>query len=108
MDGLSSFPEAVRAVYPQTWVQLCIAHVVCNSARFVSHKDLKKVCTDLKAIYSAATKEAGRAVLSEFGEFFKYPPEIRRAIYATNAVESLTQDTVSGDSERFEKMDDAD
>ena len=76
-----------------------------------SYKDLKKICTDLKAVYSAATEEAGRASLEEFGnnwngkypmiyqswdrhwenlsEFFKYPPEIRKAIYTTNAVESL-------------------
>jgi len=111
MDGLSGFPEAVRAVYPHTRVQLCIVHMVRNSARFVSYKDLKKLCADLKAIYSAASEEAGRQALQEFGqkwngkypmiyqawqrhwedlsEFFKYPFEIRRAIYTTNAIESL-------------------
>jgi len=111
MDGLSGFPEAVRSVYPQTRVQLCIVHMVRNSTRFVSYKDLKKICADLKAVYSAATEAAGRDALEEFGktwdvkypmiykswdhhwvdlsEFFKYPPEIRRAIYTTNAVESL-------------------
>jgi transposase-like protein len=111
MDGLTGFPEAVRAVYPQTRVQLCIVHMVRNSTKFVSYKDLRKVCADLKAIYSAATEEAGRDALEEFGkiwnekypmiyksweshwedlnEFFKYPPEIRRAIYTTNAIESL-------------------
>jgi transposase-like protein len=111
MDGLSGFPDAVRAVYPQTRVQLCIVHMVRNATRFVSYKDLKKVCADLKAVYAAATEEAGRTALEDFGEnwngkypmiyqswaahwddlseFFKYPPEIRRAIYTTNAVESL-------------------
>jgi transposase-like protein len=111
MDGLTGFPEAVRAVYPATRVQLCIVHMVRNSTKFVSWKDLKKVCADLKAIYSAATEEAGRDALEEFGkvwntkypmiyqswdahwddlsEFFKYPPEIRKAIYTTNAIESL-------------------
>jgi transposase-like protein len=111
MDGLTGFPEAVRAVYPATRVQLCIVHMVRNSTKFVSWKDLKKVCADLKAIYSAATEEAGREALEEFGkiwntkypmiyqswdnhwddlsEFFKYPPEIRKAIYTTNAIESL-------------------
>jgi transposase-like protein len=111
MDGLTGFPEAVRAVYPDTRVQLCIVHMVRNSTKFVSWKDLKKVCADLKAIYSAATEEAGRDALEEFGkiwnakypmiyqswdshwddlsEFFKYPPEIRKAIYTTNAIESL-------------------
>jgi transposase-like protein len=111
MDGLSGFPDAVRAVYPATRVQLCIVHMVRNSTKFVSYKDLKKVCADLKAVYSAATEEAGRDALEEFGktwntkypmiyqswdihwddlsEFFKYPPEIRKAIYTTNAIESL-------------------
>ncbi|GHV36588.1 IS256 family transposase [Spirochaetia bacterium] len=111
MDGLTGFPEAVRAVYPATRVQLCIVHMVRNATRFVSYKDLKKVCADLKAVYAAATEEAGRDALEEFGkiwsarypmiyqswdthwddlsEFFKYPPEIRKAIYTTNAIESL-------------------
>jgi len=111
MDGLTGFPEAVQAVYPETHVQLCIVHMVRNSTKFVSYKDLKKVCTDLKAVYTAASEEAGRDALEAFGkmwdqkypmiyqswatrwddlsEFFKYPPEIRRAIYTTNAIESL-------------------
>jgi transposase-like protein len=111
MDGLTGFPEAVRAVYPDTRVQLCIVHMVRNSTKFVSYKDLKKVCADLKAVYSANNEEAGRNALEDFGkvwndkypmifkawehhwndlsEFFKYPPEIRRAIYTTNAIESL-------------------
>jgi transposase-like protein len=111
MDGLTGFPDALRAIYPQTRVQLCIVHMIRNSTRFISYKDLKKVCADLKAIYSAATEEAGRSALLEFGkkwdskypmiykswdhhwdnlaEFFKYPPEIRKAIYTTNAVESM-------------------
>ncbi|MDR2596994.1 MAG: IS256 family transposase [Treponema sp.] len=111
MDGLTGFPEAVRSVYPNTRVQLCIVHMVRNSTKFVSYKDLKKVCADLKAVYSAPGEEAGHDALEDFGkkwndkypmiyqswlrhwedlsEFFKYPPEIRRAIYTTNAVESL-------------------
>jgi len=111
MDGLTGFPEAVRSVYPNTRVQLCIVHMVRNSTKFVSYKDLKKVCADLKAVYSANSDEAGHDALEDFGkkwndkypmiyqswqrhwedlnEFFKYPPEIRRAIYTTNAVESL-------------------
>jgi transposase-like protein len=85
--------------------------MVRNSTKFVSYKDLKKACADLKAIYSANTEESGRDALEEFGktwngkypmiykswdqrwddlnEFFKYPPEIRRAIYTTNAIESM-------------------
>jgi transposase-like protein len=111
MDGLTGFPEAVRAVYPATHVQRCIVHMVRNSTRFVSYKDLKKVCADLKLIYTAPTEEAGRCALDDFGkqwndrypmiyqswdmhwmdlcEFFKYSPEIRRVIYTTNAIESM-------------------
>jgi transposase-like protein len=111
MDGLSGFPDAVRAACPQTRVQLCIVHMVRNATRFVSYKDLKKVCADLKAVYTAAAEEAGRAAPGDFGEnrngkypvifqsraahwedlseFFKYPPEIRRAIYTASAAESL-------------------
>ena len=111
MDGLTGFPEAVRSVYPNTRVQLCIVHMVRNSTKFVSYKDLRKVCADLKAVYSACSEEAGYQALEDFGkrwdgkypmicqawqghwddlsEFFKYPPEIRRAIYTTNAIESL-------------------
>jgi len=111
MDGLTGFPEAVRSVYPNTRVQLCIVHMIRNSTKFVSYKDLKKVCDDLKAVYSANTEAAAGDALERFGknwnekypmihkswenhwgdlcEFFKYPPGIRKAIYTTNAVESL-------------------
>jgi transposase-like protein len=53
MDGLTGFPEAVRAVCPAARVQLCIVHMVRNSTKFVSHKDLKKICAYLKAIILA-------------------------------------------------------
>jgi len=111
MDGLTGFPDALRSVYPDTRVQLCIVHMIRNSTKFVSWKDLKKVCTDLKSVYSANTETAGKDALEDFGktwnekypmiqkswghhwddlsEFFKYPPEIRKAIYTTNAVESM-------------------
>ena len=111
MDGLCGFPDAVRAVYPDTRVQRCIVHMVRNATQFISYKDLKKVCADLKAIYSASTEAAARDALEEFGkkgddtypmmykswdqhwddlvEFFKYPSEIRKAMYTTNAGESL-------------------
>jgi transposase-like protein len=111
MDGLTGFPEAVRAVFPQTHIQLCIVHMVRNSVKYVSYKDRKEMCNDLKEIYQAASEDAGLAGLERFGEkwnskypmiyeswnskwhdlceFFKYGPEIRRAIYTTNAIESL-------------------
>jgi len=111
MDGLTGFPDALRAIYPNTRIQLCIVHMIRNSTKYVSYKDLKKVCADLKTVYAAATEDAGREALEDFGkkwnekypliysswerhwdnlsEFFKYPPGIRKAIYTTNAVESL-------------------
>jgi transposase-like protein len=68
MDGLTGFPEAVRSIYPNTRVQLCIAHMVRNSTKFVSCKDLKKVCVGLKTVYSANSEASGRAALEEFGK----------------------------------------
>jgi transposase-like protein len=65
MDGLSGFPEAVRTVYPDTRVQLCIVHMVGNSTKFVSYKDLKKACADLKAVYSANSEESGHDALED-------------------------------------------
>ena len=111
MDGLTGFPDAVRAVYPAAKVQLCIVHMVRNSTKYVSYKDLKAVCHDLKQIYTAVNKEEALEALEDFGknwnskypmiqrsweahwdnlnEFFAYPEEIRRVIYTTNAIESL-------------------
>jgi transposase-like protein len=108
MDGFSGFPDAVRAVFPETRIQRCIVHMVRNSRKFVSYKDLKAVCAELKAIYPAPSEEAGRAALEQFGEtwqskypliyksresdwpdlceFFKYPEEIRPVICTTNAL----------------------
>ena len=111
MDGLTGFPDAVRAVYPAAKVQLCIVHMVRNSTKYVSYKDLKAVCHDLKQIYTAVNEEEALEALEDFGknwnskypmiqrsweahwddlnEFFAYPEEIRRVIYTTNAIESL-------------------
>lgn len=111
MDGLIGFPDAVRAVYPAAKVQLCIVHMVRNSTKYVSYKDLKAVCHDLKQIYTAVNEEEALEALEDFGknwnskypmiqrsweahwddlnEFFAYPEEIRRVIYTTNAIESL-------------------
>jgi putative transposase len=55
VDGLTGLPEAIETVYPQTRVQLCMVHLMRNSLRSVSHKHMKEVATDLKAIYSAST-----------------------------------------------------
>lgn len=111
MDGLTGFPDAVKAVFPDTHIQHCIVHMIRSSTKFVSYKDLKAVCKDLKEVYSAINAERGHEALEEFGEkwngkypmiqaswernwkdlteFFNYPGEIRRAIYTTNAIESL-------------------
>ena len=111
MDGLTGFPDAVRAVFPHTRIQLCIVHMVRSSTKYVSYKDLKAVCRDLKRIYSAPSEEEALLALDDFAEawdskypmirrsweshwndlneFFQYPDEIRRVIYTTNAIESL-------------------
>lgn len=111
VDGLKGFPEAINSEYPQTQVQLCIVHMVRNSMRFVPWKDYKPVTADLKRIYQAKTEEEALMELEAFEEkwgdeypqiakswrsnwgnlntFFGYPPAIRKAIYTTNAIESL-------------------
>ena len=110
-DGLKGFPEAIEAVYPKTQVQLCIVHQVRHSLRYVSWKQRKAVAADLKRVYSAATVDEALLALDEFSDrwdqehpnisqswrknwerlsvFFDYPPAIRKAIYTTNAIESL-------------------
>lgn len=111
VDGLKGFPDAIAALYPQTEVQLCIVHMVRNSLRYVSWKERKAVARDLRAIYTAPTAEAAAAALEVFAgkwdsrfpsiskswrsrwenviPFFAYPPEIRKVIYTTNAIESI-------------------
>jgi putative transposase len=111
MNGLTGFPDAVKAVFSDTHIQHCIVHIICNSTKFVSYKDLKGVCRDLKAVYSAVNVGAGHDALDELGkiwnekypmiykswvanrneltEFFNYPEPVRKAIYTTNAIESL-------------------
>jgi len=111
VDGLKGFPEAIEAVYPQTQVQLCIVHQVRHSLRYVSWKQRKAVAADLRLIYAAATLAEGERALDAFAAkwdeqhpaislswrnnwerlntFFDYPPQIRKVIYTTNAIESL-------------------
>ncbi len=111
VDGLKGLPEAIEAVYPQTRVQLCIVHQVRNSLKFVSWKDRKAVAASLRSIYTAPTEAAARAALTAYTTqwgnqysaivpswennwdrltaFFDYPPEVRKVIYTTNAIESL-------------------
>lgn len=111
IDGLTGFPEAVEAAFPHTQVQLCIVHMVRNSLRYVPWKQRKAVAADLKRIYQAASLQEAESQLTAFEEkwdahfptisqswrqhwpqitpFFAFPPDIRRAIYTTNAIESL-------------------
>ncbi|MHB1117414.1 IS256 family transposase [Sideroxydans sp.] len=111
VDGLKGFPEAIETVYPKTAVQLCIVHMVRYSLNYVSWKLRKEIAADLRSIYAAATVEEAEQNLNEFEEkwgsayapiaqswrrnwpriipFFDYPPEIRKVIYTTNAIESV-------------------
>ncbi|EPU6131390.1 IS256 family transposase [Enterobacter kobei] len=111
VDGLKGFPDAINSVYPQTHIQLCIIHMVRNSLKYVSWKDYKAVTSGLKTVYQAPTEEAALMALDAFAEvwddkypqiskswrahwenlntLFSYPPDIRKAIYTTNAIESL-------------------
>lgn len=111
VDGLSGFPQAIEAIYPETRIQLCIVHMVRNSMKYVVWKDYKAVAKDLKYIYQSVTETQARQALEDFAKkwddkypqvskmwyrhwphlitLFDYPEEIRRAIYTTNAIESL-------------------
>ena len=111
MDGLKGFPEALEQVFPLTQVQLCIVHMVRGSLKFVTWKERKTVAAELRNIYSAPTAEAAEVALDAFAAtwdarfpqvskswranwqnvipFFSYPADIRKAIYTTNAIESI-------------------
>ena len=111
VDGLKGFPDAIEAVFPKAVVQLCIVHMVRHSLNYVSWKRRKEVAADLRHVYQAATAEEAELRLGEFearwdaeylpiGQswrrnwsrlipFFDYPPEIRKVIYTTNAIESV-------------------
>ncbi|MDZ4876544.1 MAG: IS256 family transposase ISXax1 [Chroococcidiopsis cubana SAG 39.79] len=111
IDGLTGFPDAIEAVFPKTQVQLCIVHMVRNSLSYVSYKDRKAVAADLRPIYTATTEAEAEQQLVNFAEqwdkqsptisrawlthwqriipLFAFPPEICKAIYTTNAIESM-------------------
>ena len=111
VDGLKGFPEAIQAVFPQTEVQLCIVHLIRSSTKQVAWKEHKEVSRDLRSIYSAPTADEAcreldvfdqkwgsrypmiakswRAVWSNVIPFFKFPQDIRHAIYTTNVIESV-------------------
>lgn len=111
VDGLSGFPEAIKTAYPETKVQLCVVHLVRAALKYVMDKDSKEVIADLKKIYRAATEKEAYGALEEFAEkwdkkyptiakmwrqkwvhiaaMFEFPEPIRKAIYTTNAIESV-------------------
>jgi putative transposase len=111
VDGLTGFPEAIRTAYPQAKVQLCVVHLVRAALRYVSDKDGRAVAAGLKTIYTAATVLEAERALAEFAEvwgetyptivrqwrakwadfvaMFEFPAPIRRAMYTTNAIESV-------------------
>ncbi len=111
VDGLKGFPDAINTVYPNAHIQLCIVHMVRNSMKFVPWKDYKAIAADLKKIYQSTTEEEALLALEQLAEhwddkypqiskswrahwqnlntLFNYPPDIRKAIYTTNAIESL-------------------
>lgn len=113
VDGLKGFEQAIKSIFPNTEIQQCIVHQIRNSTKFVNYKDRKKFCADMKEIYTAPNEEAGLEALDRFEEkwkdkysyamkswrdnwqnlstFFKYPPEIRRIIYTTNAIENFNR-----------------
>lgn len=113
IDGLSGFPQAIEAVFPNTEVQHCVIHQIRNSTRFVSYKDIKVLMADLKRVYAAPTEEVALSALEEFenkwaskypkiskswkdnwttlSTYFKYPELVRRLIYTTNAIEGFNR-----------------
>ena len=111
VDGLKGFPEAIEATFPRAWVQTCIVHLIRASLRYVNYRDLKKVTSALRPIYTAANADQALVELerfdSEWGQrypatvrawrdawehvtpFLALPEELRRAVYTTNTIEGL-------------------
>ena len=111
VDGLTGFPDAINTVYPKAKVQLCIVHMIRNSMKYVSHKEMKALAADLKQVYTSITVDEAELALDEFSAkwdskypavsrswrrnwdnlipIFDYPDDIRKIIYTTNAIESL-------------------
>jgi putative transposase len=113
VDGLKGFPEAIEAIFPQTTVQTCIVHLIRHSLKYVPRREREQVARDLKPIYTAIDADAAQQELERFDEkwgqrfpvitqawlnawehvtpFLAFPPEVRRVIYTTNAVEALNR-----------------
>ena len=113
VDGLTGFVDAIQAVFPKAEVQRCIVHQIRYSTKFISYKDRKEFVKDLKLVYKADTEEMAVVALDaledkwgakypasvtswrnnwpQLSVYFKYPPEIRRLIYTTNAIENFNR-----------------
>lgn len=112
-DNLTGFSAAIEAVFPKTEIQNCIIHQIRNSTRYVSYKDLKALVADLKAVYAAVDEASALEALDVFAQrwdkkypkisaswqdnwanlstYFKFPQEVRRLIYTTNAIEGFNR-----------------
>ena len=112
-DNLTGFSEAIAAVFPKTDIQNCIIHQLRNSSKYVSYKDIKALMADLKRVYQAVDEQSALAALDDFAEiwdkkypkiskswrenwanlstYFKFPEELRRLIYTTNAIEGFNR-----------------
>lgn len=112
VDGLKGFPEAIKAMYPHTDVQVCIVHQIRHTVMFIASKDKEQFCAELKSIYNAPNEEAGLDALKEMMDrwpqyqaylkswetrwadiapFFSYPQSVRKTVYTTNAIENLNR-----------------
>jgi len=113
VDGLTGFPEAIEAVFPQAWVQTCIVHQIRSSMRYVTYQDRKRMVVDLKPVYQAVNADAAAAALDAFDDkwgvkypmiaeswrarwehiipFLSLPADLRRAVYTTNSIENLNR-----------------
>jgi putative transposase len=113
VDGLKGFPEAIEAIFPKTTVQTCIVHLIRHSLKYVPRREREQVARDLKPIYTAIDSDHAHAALETFDEkwgqrfpvitqawlnaweyvtpFLAFPPEVRRVIYTTNAIEALNR-----------------
>ncbi|SHL40732.1 Transposase (or an inactivated derivative) [Anaerocolumna jejuensis DSM 15929] len=113
VDGLTGFPQAIEAVFPETEIQQCIIHQIRNTTKFVSYKDIKPLMVDLKCVYAAPTEDIALGELDLFdgkwggkypkiakswkdnwanlSTYFKYPEAVRRLIYTTNTIEGFNR-----------------
>jgi putative transposase len=113
VDGLKGFPEAIEAIFPQTTVQTCVVHLIRHSLKYVPRREREQVARDLKPIYTAVDADGAQQALEAFDKkwgqrfpvitkawldaweyvtpFLAFPPEVRRVVYTTNAVEALNR-----------------